>query len=61
MSRPLPEVEDSRKVVGRIESAPASVGAFGEVRLAVVKGRMRCIETVRSEGLAGSPQAQVAE
>jgi hypothetical protein len=37
------------ELASRIEAALARVGAFGEVRLVVVKGRVRFIETLRSE------------
>ena len=35
----------------RLEAALSSVGAFGEVRLVVFKGRVRFIETMRSESV----------
>lgn len=35
----------------RLEDALHDVGAFGEVRLVVQKGRVRFIETVRSESV----------
>jgi hypothetical protein len=38
-------------LVQRLEMALGSVGAFGEVRLVVLKGRVRFIEIVRSESL----------
>jgi hypothetical protein len=47
-------------LVRRLETALGSVGAFGEVRLVVLKGRVRFIEIVRSESLgrrAGGEEA----
>ena len=38
-------------VLGQIEEALAEVGDFGEVRLVVVKGRLRFIQIVRSESV----------
>jgi hypothetical protein len=38
-------------LVQRLESALSSVGAYGEVRLVVLKGRVRFIETMRSESI----------
>lgn len=38
-------------VVCRIEQALRRVGDFGEVRLVVVKGRLKFIETTRSESI----------
>ena len=35
----------------RLEAALTSVGAYGEVRLVVLKGRVRFIETMRSESI----------
>jgi hypothetical protein len=35
----------------RLEAALSSVGAFGEVRLVVFKGRVRFIEIMRSESV----------
>jgi len=35
----------------RVEVALSRVGAFGEVRLVVVKGRLRFIQVVRSESI----------
>jgi hypothetical protein len=41
------------QILRRLEAALGSVGAFGEVRLVVLKGRVRFIEVLRSESLAG--------
>ena len=38
-------------LVQRLEMALGSVGAFGEVRLVVLKGQVRFIEIVRSESV----------
>jgi hypothetical protein len=46
------------ELIARLEEALGSVGAFGEVRLVVLKGRVRFIETVRSESLEGYSQAR---
>ncbi len=40
----------------RLEAALRDVGAFGEVRLVVLKGRVRFIETVRSESVVRRPE-----
>jgi hypothetical protein len=37
------------QLAGRLETALCSVGAYGEVRLVVFKGRVRFIEIMRSE------------
>jgi hypothetical protein len=37
------------QLVRRLDQALSTVGAFGEVRLIVVKGRVRFIEIVHSE------------
>jgi len=42
-------------LVRRTEAALGSVGAFGEVRLIVEKGRVRFIEVVHSESLDRYP------
>jgi hypothetical protein len=47
------------QVVRRLEDALSRVGAFGEVRLVVLKGRLRFVETVRSESLAEGPSGEV--
>jgi hypothetical protein len=39
------------ELLRRLEAALGSVGAFGEVRLIVLKGRVRFIEVLRSESL----------
>lgn len=38
-------------LVQRLETALSSIGAYGEVRLVVLKGRVRFIETMRSESI----------
>lgn len=43
------------ELIARLKEALCSVGAFGEVRLVVVKGRVRFIETMRSEDLSERP------
>jgi hypothetical protein len=43
------------ELAGQLEAALARVGAFGEVRLVVIRGRVRFVETVRSEDAAGCP------
>jgi hypothetical protein len=48
-------------LVQRLETALGSVGPFGEVRLVVLKGRVRFIEIVRSESIgrrAGSDELE---
>ncbi len=45
-------------VLRRLDAALASVGAFGEVRLVVLKGRVRFIEVLRSESLAQPDEAR---
>lgn len=37
------------QTVRRVDEALCQLGSFGEVRLVVVKGRLRFIQTVRSE------------
>jgi hypothetical protein len=39
------------QVAGQIEEALCRVGDFGEVRLVVVKGRLRFIQIMRSENV----------
>jgi hypothetical protein len=39
------------QVAGQIEEALCKVGDFGEVRLVVVKGRLRFIQIMRSENV----------
>ncbi len=41
-------------LVHRLDKALAKVGAFGEVRLIVVKGRLRFIQIVQSESISDS-------
>ena len=45
-------------LVRRTEAALGSVGAFGEVRLIIEKGRVRFIEVVHSESLDRCPDTQ---
>jgi hypothetical protein len=45
-------------LIRRLEDALRYVGAFGEVRLVVVKGRVRFIETMRSESLGRCAEEQ---
>ena len=45
-------------LVRRTEAALGSVGAFGEVRLIVEKGRVRFIQVVHSESLDRHPDTQ---
>jgi hypothetical protein len=40
-------------LVRRLEHAVCSVGAFGEVRIIILKGRVRFIEVLRSESVDG--------
>jgi hypothetical protein len=40
----------------RLEAALSSVGAYGEVRLVVFKGRVRFIEIMRSESVGRRPE-----
>jgi hypothetical protein len=52
----LPEAVDQPQFITpqlahRLEAALSSVGAFGEVRLVVFKGRVRFIEIMRSESV----------
>ncbi len=46
-----PMVFLNRSLVRQIDEALGKVGDFGEVRLVVVKGRLRFIQTVRSEAV----------
>ena len=46
------------QLVRRLEAALSSVGAFGEVRLVVLKGRVRFIEIMRSEALGRRAEAE---
>jgi hypothetical protein len=46
----------TRQTVRRVDEALCQLGPYGEVRLVVMKGRLRFIQTVRSEevdGMAG--------
>jgi hypothetical protein len=45
-------------LVHRLETALSSVGAFGEVRLVVIKGQVRFIEIMRSESVSGRQQTE---
>ena len=40
-------------LVRQVDEALARVGAFGEVRLIVVKGRLRFIQVMKSESVQG--------
>jgi len=42
----------------RLEHAVCSVGAFGEVRLIILKGRVRFIEILRSESVGRRVEAR---
>ena len=49
-----PRLEDelsflTRQTVRRVDEALCRLGPYGEVRLVVMKGRLRFIQTVRSE------------
>ena len=48
-------------LVQRLETALGSVGAFGEVRLVVLKGRVRFIEIVRSESIGRHAESEANE
>jgi hypothetical protein len=48
-------------LVQRLETALGSVGAFGEVRLVVLKGRVRFIEIVRSESIERRAESEDLE
>jgi hypothetical protein len=41
-------------LIRQIDEALQKVGAFGEVRLVVIKGRLRFIQIVRSEAIDGA-------
>ena len=45
-------------LISRTEVALDSVGAFGEVRLIIEKGRVRFIEAVRSENVDRYPDTR---
>jgi hypothetical protein len=45
-------------LVQRLEAALGSVGAYGEVRLVVLKGRVRFIEIMRSESIGRRAEAE---
>ena len=45
-------------LVRRLEDAVCSVGAFGEVRIIILKGRVRFIEVLRSESVDGRVEAR---
>jgi len=42
----------TRQTVRRVDEALGRIGPYGEVRLIVIKGRLRFIQTVRSEEVA---------
>jgi len=44
----------TRHTVRRVDEALRRLGPYGEVRLIVVKGRLRFIQTVRSEDVDGA-------
>jgi hypothetical protein len=44
----------TRQTVRRVDEALCRLGPYGEVRLVVLKGRLRFIQTVRSEEVAAS-------
>ncbi len=54
-----PRLEDeltflTRQTARRVDDALCRLGPYGEVRLVVVKGRLRFIQTVRSEEVAAA-------
>jgi len=49
------------QLVHRLETALSSVGAYGEVRLVVLKGRVRFIEIMRSECVGRRAEAEEYE
>lgn len=44
----------TRQTVRRVDEALCRLGPYGEVRLVVVKGRLRFIQTVRSEEVSAA-------
>jgi hypothetical protein len=58
-SDPLPFM--TPQLVHRLETALSSVGAYGEVRLVVLKGRVRFIEVMRSESIGRRAEAEEYE
>ncbi|MGC8782480.1 MAG: hypothetical protein ACP5UQ_16590 [Anaerolineae bacterium] len=42
----------TRQTVRRVDDALCRIGSYGEVRLIVIKGRLRFIQTVHSEEVA---------
>ena len=51
LSEPLTRLNPT--LVQQVDEALARVGAFGEVRLIVVKGRLRFIQVMQSESAQG--------
>ncbi len=45
-------------LIDRIDRALSEVGEFGEVRLVVMKGKLRFIQIMQSESLSEPPQEQ---
>lgn len=56
LERPLKHL--SLRHVLAIDDALTAVGAFGEVRLVVNRGKLRFIQTVRSEDLAAGEEPE---
>ncbi len=52
-----PSVLD-RTLARRVDEALCQVGSYGEVRLVVVKGRVRFIQIVRSEDVGAADPAR---
>jgi len=46
------------ELMQRLEQAVCSVGAFGEARIIILKGRVRFIEVLRSESVGRCVEAQ---
>lgn len=45
-------------LIDRIDRALSEVGEFGEVRLVVMKGKLRFIQIMQSESVSEPPQEQ---
>lgn len=61
-SASTPRLEDelgflTRQTVRRVDEALCRLGPYGEVRLVVMKGRLRFIQTVRSEEVTAAGSA----
>ena len=62
ISRPIePSEFMTPNLVQRLEMALSSVGAYGEVRLVVLKGRVRFIEIMRSESIGRRAETEEYE